>query len=124
MCRFDWQKPVRSFLYTLQKHGFKLDGVHDGDSRHTVRYMNKLHARNEVADIVCSVDDAHVFTTYMYNGVEKRAEFWIVLGNEPEELVCDYWAPGDESGKPVEDAVREFSKRWECVPCPRVKCNK
>jgi hypothetical protein len=88
----DWKPETRSLLEALQKAGCTLTGGNNGEYRFTFRNMSQfikeLTACDESnLDVICP------------DG--KTASLFLVYGNEPGVLVCDY------SVHPVLDAVTE-----------------
>lgn len=119
--RLDWRPVVRSFLFTFQKAGFKITGAYDGEESVNIDgTLSDQAARNEATDIVTSVDDSHVVMHYNRGGESRTVEFYIVLGNEPEELVADYWVREDDMDY-IKEVMDRFTKRWEYRPCPYYK---
>ncbi len=112
MARYDWSKPVSSLLNKLQQNGFTIAAVNDGEE--TVKMDPKksnLANRKEATEIITSVDESGMRVT---KG-NMRGFVYIVLGNEPEELVCDY-TDWDE----LETVITAHSRQWEGKKCPMI----
>jgi hypothetical protein len=100
----DWKRVVKDFFAIAEIHGLKLVAVDNGDGRVNTPDMASA------AEEACACDEARV---YFDAPDGKRLVAFLVLGNEPEETVCDY------SVHPIMDAATEqFSKKWEGKKVP------
>lgn len=100
---------IGSLLKKLQQHGFTLVSVDDGGDTHHLTGTNR-DQRQQAKAAICEVDQCHL---YVDNSEGVRKWLFLVLGNEPEETVCD--CSGDSCLDPVLD---EFSALWEGKKCP------
>jgi hypothetical protein len=112
----DWSVPVKSLLAKFQEAGFNVSAVHDGqDMLQIDQNLSKTKIRHSAADIVVSVDESFVYI----NKDGMRARLFIVLGNEPEEIVADYnYNPKLE--ELLEETIDKYVTQWEGVKCPMI----
>lgn len=113
--RYDWSKPVSSLLYKLQQKGFKLVNVHDGED-YEFFTGNSLSQRKTATATIVSVDVSRL--TVEKNNL--RGRLYIILGNEPSELVCDWGSASGEIMEELETVVNAHSEQWEGKKCPMV----
>ena len=100
----DWKRVVKDFLRIAENHGLTIVGVNNGDGM--IKTLNIASAAEEAS----ACDEAWV---YFDAPDGKRLVAFLVLGNNPEETVCDY------SVHPIMDAATEqFSKKWEGKKVP------
>jgi hypothetical protein len=113
---FNWSVPVRSLLAKFQHEGFTITAVNDGEETIKIdQEQSNTKIRRSATDIVVSVDAATVYI----NKDGMRARLWIVLGNEPEEIVCDYtYHPKLETL--IVEVIDNYSMAWEGVKCPMI----
>jgi len=113
MERRDWTQPVLDLLALLQQQELELLAVNDGEE---VLRINKGPAHDQqlaAADAITSVDQA-----WLSVGTgEATAQLFIVLGNEPDEIVCD-WSGSKQLDPAIELAIDEHRLMWEGKPCP------
>jgi len=122
----DWTPVVRSLLCWLRRHGIRPIAVDDGAER--IRFDDANDERSfddlddAIADAICAVDEASLYCSAYADCNEVRATFWIVLGNEPEEIVVDYGHTRNVAAleEAIEDALKDFNAEWADKPCPRV----
>jgi hypothetical protein len=101
---YNWKPVVGSFIRIAQHHGLVLQGVDNGDG--IVKTLSSANAIDEAT----ACDEACVYFTAPDG---KRVVAYLVLGNDPDETVCDY------SMHPLMDAATEqFSKKWEGKKVP------
>lgn len=77
-----YTKEIKSFLNSLIAAGFSLHSVDNGEGRETAGTVEMATA------LIDATDESHLFVAHP--NYEKRATIFIVLGNSPGELVCDY----------------------------------
>lgn len=112
MAYLNWSIPVSSLINKLQKAGFSILSVYDGGEYIKLdQNRSKLAIRKEAVEAIVSVDDSWV---KVQKGDQKGTLF-IVLGNEPYELVCDYSDWDD-----LTEVITEHSNLWEGKNCPVV----
>jgi hypothetical protein len=116
MARCDWSVPVKSLLAKFQEAGFNISNVYDGEDMIPIdQTLSKTKIRHSAADIVVSVDESFVYI----NKDGMRARLFIVLGNDPEELVADYnYNPQLE--ELLEETIDKYTLQWEGVKCPMI----
>ena len=104
MKKYDWSIPVRDFFRTAKKHGLEPVAVNNGDG-----WVSASAIAIAVAEITAT-DESHVRFTHTDG---SRVTAYIVLGNEPAELVADYTI------HPALDAATdEHYNNWEGLSCP------
>ena len=116
MASYDWSVPVKSLLTIFQVEGFNITAVHDGEEMIQIdQKLCKSAILWSAADIIVSVDVSYVL-------VEKhgmKATLFIVLGNEPEEIVSDYtYTPQLE--ELLEETIDKYVTQWEGKKCPMI----
>lgn len=99
-----WEYVVKTLIEELTAAGCAVVGVDDGEG--VVRKMDGT----EAIAAICGVDESHL---YVKTTEGKEGWLFIVLGNEPEETVCDYLVY-----PVIETAVEKFEKRWEGLGLP------
>lgn len=72
---------IRQVIRALRNAGYVLDSVYDGEDEPNVSN------ENEAIEAITAVDSA---TLWVKNSEGKRYGIFFVLGNSPEEVVCDY----------------------------------
>lgn len=97
---FNWKPVVGSLLATLQQDGYELLG-YNGTPR---------QRRQAAKRAICGVDEAHV----RVKKGERVFTLFLVLGNEPEELVADYTAENN-----LEKSIDKFIVKWQGRSCPQ-----
>lgn len=100
----NWKPVLRSLVNSLREFGFALAYVDDGEERHEVADNAKA-----AIEAMAGVDESKLVVAK--DG--QRYAVLIVLGNEPEETVCDYAVCDD-----LDKATEHFSKKWEGKSCP------
>ena len=115
---YDWNPPVMSLLNHLQKDGLRLLAVNDGCEGwfQIDTSLSSLGQRQFAAEVITSVDYSHV----VVGDGNATATLFVVLGNQPEELVADIASKSDWLMDKVDDVVSLFSSSWEGKPCPTV----
>ena len=116
MASYDWWVPVKSLLTMFQVEGFNITAVHDGEEMIQIDQKLSNHAiRGTAADIIVSVEESYVL-------IEKqgmKATLFIVLGNEPDEIVSDYtYTPQLE--ELLEETIDKYVTQWEGKKCPMI----
>lgn len=115
MARLDWTLPVRTLIHHFQNHDFDILAVNDGEEDlNVVSLSGSLAERNEATEYITAVDEAWLFVSR--NGM--RGRIYIVLGNEPDELVADYGANTEELMPFIDDVVEAHRNQWEGKRCP------
>jgi len=105
----DYQPEIRSLLRTLRRHGLTPVSIGYAD-RHLVHDWSNV----KIAHEICAHDD---YQLVVQTARGSRAYLWLVLGNEPGVIVCD-WTIREAEGDPVDleevlDRVTdEHERRW------------
>ena len=102
--KYNWKIPVRDFLRTAHKHGLRPVAVNNGGG-----WQYTPTAALAVAEIDAT-DESHVHFEHTDG---KRVIAFLVLGNEPAELVADY-----STHPAIDAATEEHYNNWEGKPCP------
>lgn len=113
MARLDWTLPVRTLIHHFQNHDFDVVSVNDGEEDVTIFAQSKAGKRIEATEIITSVDESYLRVA---KG-EQTAIIFIVLGNEPDELVADYGC-SEELMPFVDEVVDAHRNQWEGKRCP------
>ena len=122
MTRLDWTLPVRTLIHQLQNHDFDILSVNDGDEDVPITSISgSLAERQEATDVITAVDESSL---RIGRGGKLRATIYIVLGNEPDELVADYGANTEEMMPFIEEAVEAHRNMWEGKKCPVMEVTK
>ncbi len=111
----DWVPEVSSLLRTLEKHGFTLLRGNNGEDD----FKYSADKRAEFIENLIACDEASL-------RVEKDGHgfgLFLVLGNDPGELVSDYSAKTDELLALLDAPTREHSERWEGRAQPKKTIN-
>ena len=103
----DWEKVVRSLINFLVKDGFEPYHASNGEDSIKSKHKGRLASK------ICECDEG---TLNVRKG-DFAATLYIVLGNEPEELVSDIGYKGDMTE--LEKTLDKFSTRWESIACPK-----
>lgn len=114
MARLDWTLPVRTLIHHFQNHDFRVLSVNDGEEDiPIVSNPYSLAERKEATEIITDVDESYLRVA---KG-EQTAIIFIVLGNEPDELVADYGC-SEELMPFVDEVVDAHRNQWEGKRCP------
>lgn len=110
---YDWRSPVNSLLLKIQEAGFAIVAVNDGGETFKIdQKLSNLAIRKVATDAVVSVDEATVFI----NKDGKSSTLFIVLGNDPEEILNDY-----TEHPLIEEANNQYISQWEGKKCPMIE---
>jgi hypothetical protein len=96
----DYRPEVRSLLKSLRQAGFTPLSVNNGEEN--VRYSDV--SKTEFLEEIVSVDEA----TIRLQHNNKRVSIFLVLGNDPGEIACDY-----SDYDPLEEVIDSHYDRWE-----------
>lgn len=80
----DWGPETRSLLMTLERYGFKIVSVDNGE--YTTQF-DKV-PRSKFVEECMACDDCHLCVVSPVDN--KRKLVYLVYGNSPGELICDY----------------------------------
>lgn len=102
---YDWDKVISSLFHNLKKAGFTPFEVNNGDEDEpTPTWEEALYEAG-------ASDEASVYLKHP--DTEKLIWVYLVLGNDPEELVADY-----SCFDPIEAPLAAFCAVWEGKKCP------
>jgi len=92
------QAGIRQTIRALRAAGYELTEVFDGEDRVLVQ------TEADALDAITAVEDAYLFVTHSADPVPHT---WVrfVLGNDPEEVVCDYTTN-------LEDVIGPLTESW------------
>jgi hypothetical protein len=102
----NWNPVVKSLAQELEKEGFEPSLVWDGGE-----YV-ETKTWDDVVENVCGVDESTIHMTHPEE--ETKKWIFIVLGNAPEEIACDYGM-----NERTDRAVLAHSAKWEGRDCPK-----
>jgi len=90
---------IRQTIRALRAADYVLDFVDDGGE--------VIHVRTEAeaVEAITAVDSAHLFVKYA-DGT-PASHVWFVLGNDPEEVICDH-------GVSLSHVLDPLMERWGC----------
>lgn len=94
----DYRPEIRSLLRRLKKAGFALVSVNNGEE--TINIEGETMA----VDHIVSVEEAWLNVRIQ----DKTLTLFLVLGNDPGEIVCDY-----HCHDLLEKVTTEHYERWE-----------
>lgn len=106
----DWEAVVRSLIGFLKKGGIEVYSANNGEDG----WQDSLNT-TKLANIVCECDEGHL-RIRRKGETERLATLFIVLGNNPSELVADCGYPesrATEIAEVLEPAWEKFTKSWE-----------
>ena len=115
MTRRNWTQPVLDLLELLQEQELELRAVSDGFER--VELDGDADERRQAAaDVICSVD-----MSWLSIGIGTfNAQLALVLGNEPDEIVCNWGGKGCLEPL-IELAIDLHGQQWLGKPCPVIE---
>lgn len=108
----DWKPVISSFIRHMRKAGFLASVVNNGDDEdYTVR------TDDGAVSEINATDESNVW--FAREGEENPFWAFVVLGNEPYEMIADYTARESEAGRAFEAAIEAWSESWEGKPTPQ-----
>lgn len=75
---------IRAIIRALRAADYTLDVVHDGEEEISVS------TEPEALDAIMAVDCARLYVKRAADGGQTVGWVFFVLGNDPEEVACDY----------------------------------
>jgi hypothetical protein len=112
---YDWKPVIGSFLNTLTKDEWDIVSASDfHTSRVFTSEVKKSDAIKSVKEICTNVDESKV--TFKKGDLGITA--YIILGNEPEELISDWGYKNEESDSEFTKSWQKFTAKWEGKKCP------
>lgn len=113
MARLNWLVPVASLLYRLQLNGYKIFSISDGEETTRIEQnLSDATARKHAVNLIVNVD----YSAIALIKDKKTFAVYIVLGNEPYEIVQDYTDNED-----LERVIDEYIDQWEDKKCTTIK---
>jgi hypothetical protein len=103
----DWKKVIKSLIKILVQDGFEPYKANNGEDSITSDHMGRL------AEKIDECDEGNLF---IRKG-DFKARLYIILGNEPCELVADIGYNGDMTE--LDQTLDKFYNAWEGKPCPK-----
>lgn len=90
------QAAIRQIIRALRAAGYTLDSVNDGEEDVPVK------TETEAIEAIMAVDCA---TLYVDHPTKRSSHVFFVLGNDPEEVACDY-------GVSLSDVIDPLTESW------------
>lgn len=104
----DWRPETRGLLRRLKAAGFEVVAVDDGDEGG----KKKPKSENQAVALLINCDEAQLIVKH--DNYPKTIWLYLVYGNEPGYLVCDYGVPTVRSVAELLDRVTtEHCDVWE-----------
>lgn len=91
---------IRQVIRALRAEGYVITGVHDGDD-HVAGITAETPEHILVANLTACDDSA----LYVRTPEGRDSHVYFVLGNDPEEVVCDY-------GVSLEPVIGPLTEGW------------
>lgn len=92
---------IRQVIRALRKAGYTLTGGHDGEDFFEWPKRGKA-SEDWLIDNLTACDDS---TLHTWKDGEGNSHVYFVLGNDPEEVVCDY-------GVSLEPVIGPLTEGW------------
>ena len=113
----DWRPETSSLIARLQKAGATIISVHNGE--YSTKFSEVSIDKFILEAIAC--DTAHLFITLPCH---SSARLFLVYGNNPGELVCDYSIPSRENDSTLLDEITSAHyDEWVRKPQPKMEVN-
>ena len=112
----DWEPVVRSLIRLLSKNGYLTVAASNGEE--TIESTKT----KELAEWVCQCDEGGLRVENSKNKSEEYHLF-IVLGNSPSEIICDYSYPLLQNTFNFDKVTEEFAAMWNKRGdiCPKIE---
>ena len=91
---------IRQVIRALRKAGYTLTGGHDGEEEFEV--PADISEDKLINDYLTVCDDSYLYT---WKDGEGNSHVYFVLGNDPEEVVCDH-------GMSLEPVLGPLTESW------------
>jgi hypothetical protein len=111
---------TRSLFQTLRDNGFTITGGNNGEENFP---RGEFSTETAFLNELLACDEASLFVKRQGLRESKKtpgkmipAQYWLflVLGNSPGELVCDYGIPSHtEDAAALDKATNEHARKWE-----------
>ena len=116
----NWEPVIGSFVHTLVKDGWKVRSASDFEDRVVFTGDESLvDVTRKVKEVCTGVDESSI--TFRKGGLGITS--YIILGNEPEELIADWEYKNDESDAEFTKSWGKFTAKWEGKKCPTKEVN-
>lgn len=92
---------IRQVIRALRAAGYTITGGHDGDDFFEVA---SIASEDLIIEHLTACDDSTLHT-YKADEEQKNSHVYFVLGNDPEEVVCDY-------GVSLEPVLGPLTESW------------
>lgn len=109
----DWRPETISLIKRLQAAGFEIVSVENGED--SVNFDKVVFDRFIHTAIAC--DEARLFI--ICPNTKKQSWIYLVFGNNPGELVCDYSLPGGTDNKLLDQVTTAHYNEWELKSQPK-----
>lgn len=106
----DWKPETRSLIASLKKHGCEIVEASNGEDRFL---RSKFKTEAEFLEELLACDEGALYVRTPNSS--KLRWVYLVLGNSPGELVCDYTVD-----PAVEAASKEHYEKWETKGQPKL----
>lgn len=118
----DWNPVVRSLLQHLRTQDILPFSVYDGAYRTKLDGTDEDERQEQAVDLATGQDECRISCRWWNDDTRSElvANFVLVLGNDPDELVADYFISSDaqELDARVSAALEAFGEEWAGKPCP------
>jgi hypothetical protein len=117
----NWEPVIGSFVHTLVKDGWKIRSVSDFEDRLVFTGDESINdITRKVKEVCTGVDESRISFRKGDLGTSKSlgVSAYIILGNEPEEIVADWGYKNDESDVEFTKSWKKFTAKWEGKKCP------
>lgn len=112
---YDWSPVISSFVNTLIKDDWEIVSASDFHTSRVFTSEVKISDTiRSVKEICTSVDDSKI--TFKKGDLGITA--YIILGNEPEELISDWGYKNEKSDSEFTKSWEKFTAKWEGKKCP------
>lgn len=116
----NWEPVIGSFVHTLVKDGWKVRSASDFEDRVVFTGGESLaDVTRKVKEVCTGVDESSITFRKGDLGITS----YIILGNEPEEIVADWGYKNDESDAEFTKSWKKFTAKWEDKKCPTKEVN-
>lgn len=111
----DWSPVIGSFVHTLIKDGWDIVSASDFHKSHVfTSKVKESNAIKSVKEICTNVDESKI----TFKKADLGITAYIILGNEPEELISDWGYKNEESDSEFTKSWKKFTAKWEGKKCP------
>lgn len=122
----NWEPVIGSFVHTLVNDGWKVRSASDFEDRVVFTGEESLtDVTRKVKEVCTGVDESCISFRKGDLGTTKSlgVSAYIILGNEPEEIVADWGYKNDESDTEFTKSWKKFTAKWGDKKCPIKEVN-